>query len=384
MQVVRMKLATPAFGTLELSATSHPDLFEMAKVGLGALGVVTEVTLQCVDAHDLLEHTYTTTRAQLQKDHIRILKEHRHARFMWIPYTDTVVVVTNDYLPSSMLELGDEARRAQLPPPKYTPAEATAPMRDLLKEMYQIQHLKRIAPTAATALEESVDSMGFGALRDELLAIDPLNVDHIKRVNQAEADFWTRSESYDIGKNTNKLQFDCGGQQWVSEVAFPVGSLESPSHADFRYMQELLQMIEVKQIPAPAPIEQRWSSSSSSRMSPAATGGGGYTTMDDVHSWVGIIMYLPTDDATQRTDITEAFFNYKKECAGSLWGRYGAQEHWAKIEVPSKSKDCEALDSIQRRLKSRFPVETFNALRRQLDPNNVLANPHIDQLMNTE
>merc|ERR1711865_37604 len=114
-------------------------------------------------------------------------------------------------------------------------------------------------------------------------------------------------------------------------------------------MQELLQMIEVKQIPAPAPIEQRWSSSSSSRMSPAATGGGGYTTMDDVHSWVGIIMYLPTDDATQRTDITEAFFNYKKECAGSPWGRYGAQEHWAKIEVPSKSKDCEALDSIQRR-----------------------------------
>ena len=55
--------------------------------------------------------------------------------------------------------------------------------------------------------------------------------------------------------------------------------------------------------------------------------------MADVHSWVGIIMYLPTDDATQRTDITEAFFNYKKECAGSLWGRYGAQEHWAKIEV---------------------------------------------------
>ena len=82
MQVVRMKLATPAFGTLELSATSHPDLFEMAKVGLGALGVVTEVTLQCVDAHDLLEHTYTTTRAQLQKDHIRILKEHRHARWV--------------------------------------------------------------------------------------------------------------------------------------------------------------------------------------------------------------------------------------------------------------------------------------------------------------
>ena len=33
-----------------------------AQVGLGALGVVAELTLQCVPAHDLLEHTYTASR----------------------------------------------------------------------------------------------------------------------------------------------------------------------------------------------------------------------------------------------------------------------------------------------------------------------------------
>lgn len=32
----------------------------MARVGLGALGVVTQLTLQCVPAHRLVERTYVT------------------------------------------------------------------------------------------------------------------------------------------------------------------------------------------------------------------------------------------------------------------------------------------------------------------------------------
>ena len=33
----------------------------MVRVGLGALGVVTDLTLQCVPAHRLVEQTYVTT-----------------------------------------------------------------------------------------------------------------------------------------------------------------------------------------------------------------------------------------------------------------------------------------------------------------------------------
>ena len=47
-------------GTLRLSVEADPDLFELARVGLGALGVVAEVTLQCVPAHQLLEHTFVS------------------------------------------------------------------------------------------------------------------------------------------------------------------------------------------------------------------------------------------------------------------------------------------------------------------------------------
>ena len=60
-QVVRLRLVTPAMGSLELSSSQSPRLFRLAKVGLGLLGVVSELTLQCVDAHELLEQTYVTT-----------------------------------------------------------------------------------------------------------------------------------------------------------------------------------------------------------------------------------------------------------------------------------------------------------------------------------
>ncbi len=48
-------------GTLRLSAEADPELFELARVRLGALGVVAEVTLQCVPAHQLLEHTFVSS-----------------------------------------------------------------------------------------------------------------------------------------------------------------------------------------------------------------------------------------------------------------------------------------------------------------------------------
>jgi L-galactono-1,4-lactone dehydrogenase len=72
-------------------------------------------------------------------------------------------------------------------------------------------------------------------------------------------------------------------------------------------MRELLSHIESAEVPAHSPIEQRWTASSSSPMSPAAAGPGSQRALpaDTVHSWVGIIMYLPTEDPQQRQAITD-------------------------------------------------------------------------------
>lgn len=37
------------------------SLFYMARVGLGSLGVISEITLQAVPAHRLLEHTFVSS-----------------------------------------------------------------------------------------------------------------------------------------------------------------------------------------------------------------------------------------------------------------------------------------------------------------------------------
>jgi L-gulonolactone oxidase len=52
-QVVAIKLVLADGSQLECSAEHEPDVFRAARVGLGALGVVAEVTLQCVPAFTL-------------------------------------------------------------------------------------------------------------------------------------------------------------------------------------------------------------------------------------------------------------------------------------------------------------------------------------------
>ena len=70
--VTGLTLVTAAGEVFACSATENPDIFQAARVGVGALGVITEVTLQVTDAFTLMaderseEHT-----SELQSlDHI--------------------------------------------------------------------------------------------------------------------------------------------------------------------------------------------------------------------------------------------------------------------------------------------------------------------------
>ncbi len=231
--VVRMKLITPSRGTIEVSRTQEPELFALAKVGLGALGVVCEVTLQCVPAHELLEHTFVRTRDWIKQHHRQTLQENKHVRYMWVPYTDTVVIVTNN-------PISDQ------PTPSvatFSNEERLAPFRALLEE---------VQPDTPA---EELATMSFADYRDKLISHAPLNRQHIVRINRAEAEFWKRSEGYARGPSDTKLQFECGGQQWVSEVGFPCGSFDKPDGGDLSYMDRLLALIEAEGIAAPSPIE---------------------------------------------------------------------------------------------------------------------------------
>lgn len=346
--VVEMKIVSPSRGLVTLSAEKEPELFNLAKCGIGALGVVAELTIQCVDAHKLVEHTWTATPSEIESKHESWLREHQHIRYMWIPHTDTVVVVA-----SNPLKPGEREPRIKS---GYSEKKRVEPLVRLLRE---------VAPNVNPA------NMGFGQLRDELLKVNPLNVEHVKRVNAAEAEFWKRSKGMRIDWSDQILGFDCGGQQHVLEVAFPAGELESersaaaPLREDLQFMRELREMIEEKQIPAHAPIEQRWTSGSSSPMSPAAG------SPQSLHSWVGIIMYLPTTVESEREAITQAFTRYGEQEFDKLGDKYKLRTHWAKIELP---EDANRLATLRRQIREHYPVKEFNAARKYMDPYGILSN----------
>eukprot|EP00752_Nemacystus_decipiens_P007727 g6908.t2 len=266
-QVVGMKLVTPRLGTLELSTEKNPSLFCLAKVGLGALGVVTEVTIQCVKRHQLLETTSVMTRAEVKANHHALLRNNKHIRYMWIPYTDAVVVVRCNPFEQldEPLRQSPQASAGDGETPEDAPVDSG---KDRLRPLKRLL-IDRVGTKLSAGDLKELDSLNFGGLRDRLLAEGPLDVAWIKKVNAAEAEFWRRSQGIRIDYSDRILGFECGGQQWVNEVCFPVGTLKEPNGKDLGYMDELMNLIENGGVPAPAPIEQRWTSSSSANMSPA-------------------------------------------------------------------------------------------------------------------
>lgn len=267
--VVSLRLVTPAKGTLLLDGgANNPALFHLAKLGLGALGVVAEVTVQGVRAHSLGERTQVMTQSQVAHGHAKRLRDHRHVRYMWLPHTSAVVVVTAD--PLERCPPGTAT--TQLPPE----AVRTAALRALLR-----------ASDPALAADEGAS---FGDLRSAALALHPLSAAHVAAVNGAEAAYWAASQGWRVGDSEAILGFECGGEQAVSEVAIPCGSLARPTGADLDFVRDTLALVRARSLPAPGPIEQRWSCGSAAPMSPAHSPA---DPQQQLHSWVGIIMYLP-------------------------------------------------------------------------------------------
>lgn len=70
-QLVSLRVVSPGSGSAVTMEKGKDAAFDWVKVGLGAMGVVTEVTLQCVDAHKLLEKTFVVTRDEVKQNHKR-------------------------------------------------------------------------------------------------------------------------------------------------------------------------------------------------------------------------------------------------------------------------------------------------------------------------
>ncbi|HEY7960523.1 MAG TPA: D-arabinono-1,4-lactone oxidase [Solirubrobacteraceae bacterium] len=95
-QVRALTLVLADGSTLECSRESDPDTLRAARVGLGALGVVAEVTLQCVPAFRLHGADRPAPLAQTLDRLPELIAANDHFEFFVFPHCDTALTRTNN------------------------------------------------------------------------------------------------------------------------------------------------------------------------------------------------------------------------------------------------------------------------------------------------
>jgi L-gulonolactone oxidase len=83
--VVGLELVTGTGEVRRLDTDQDPAIFSVARVGLGALGVVTEVTLQCVPAFRLHARETIEPLDEVLGDFESVMASSDHVEFYWMP-----------------------------------------------------------------------------------------------------------------------------------------------------------------------------------------------------------------------------------------------------------------------------------------------------------
>ena len=99
------------------------DLFRAAVGGIGSVGIITQVTVQCVDAFNLRQSSAVRDRQWAEDNLDRLLAEHDHVSFYAYPFTDLLHVHTWDRTTDRRSRLG--ARRESFNEAKAAVAAAT-------------------------------------------------------------------------------------------------------------------------------------------------------------------------------------------------------------------------------------------------------------------
>jgi FAD-linked oxidoreductase len=100
-QVVGATLVTASGKLLTVSETENAELLPAVALGLGALGILVDVTVQCVPAFVL----HAVEQSEALDDVLGALHERvegaDHFEFYWFPHTDRAMTKTNTRLPES-------------------------------------------------------------------------------------------------------------------------------------------------------------------------------------------------------------------------------------------------------------------------------------------
>ena len=265
--VTGLSLMGPDGAVRNLSATSEPEIFDLARVGLGVLGIVTEIELQCVPAFDLIAEELVTDVDELLADLESRMRAADHFEFYWFPHTDTALTKTNTRV--GLGEIG----------PGHL---AEAGVRNRILNL----------------LDKEVVENGALRLAVELGAAVPKLVPHINRLAQsAVSDRTYRAPGYDVFVTPRRVRFN------EMEYAVPFAS-------GAEVIREIRAAIESRGWTISFPIEVR---SAAADDVPLSTAYGRETMYIAVHRFV-------------KEDFAEYFRVVEGICRS-----HGGRPHWGKI-----------------------------------------------------
>jgi FAD-linked oxidoreductase len=95
-----LTLVTGSGEVVRCTADEHPEIFAAARVGVGALGVLTEITLNCVDAFTLRAEERPARVADVFAGLDEHVAGNDHFEMYWFPYTDRLQVKSNNRVPA--------------------------------------------------------------------------------------------------------------------------------------------------------------------------------------------------------------------------------------------------------------------------------------------
>ncbi|MGR0318326.1 D-arabinono-1,4-lactone oxidase [Agromyces sp. ZXT2-3] len=98
-QIVGAQLVTGVGEVLAVSETERPELLPAVRLGLGALGVITELTLQLVPRFVLHAVERTEALDSVLDEWMPRVHAADHFEFYWFPHTSTALTKTNTRLP---------------------------------------------------------------------------------------------------------------------------------------------------------------------------------------------------------------------------------------------------------------------------------------------
>ncbi len=95
-QVSSLELVLADGSVVSCSAASRPELFAAARIGLGALGVITTVTLRCIPSFTLLADERPMPVEEVLEQFDALSDANDHFEFYWFPYGRQALVKRNN------------------------------------------------------------------------------------------------------------------------------------------------------------------------------------------------------------------------------------------------------------------------------------------------